>query len=305
MLLFLSLSTADQTVWLLPRVSHGAVTRTRELVACVGGKAVNAARAARRIGGDCMLVGFFTPELASRLEAEGIAVDAVVPAKAVRRATSVVDLAAGEVSELVEEAHPPGSGELDAVTDRFLRRAADAAIVCLCGSLPQGVSPDFYRQIMERIGGKPVVVDAHGKTLGAVLAARPVLVKPNRAEVSALLGRPSPSLRDVVAQARELRRQGAENVGIGCGAEGMVLVGENVECMLVPPRVRAVNATGCGDAVTGVMAYGLAAGMGLEAAARLAVACGAASALDSVPAAFTPATARAFEASVVVSRSFA
>ena len=43
MLAFLSLSTADQRIWLLPRLAPGQVNRTGDVLECVGGKAVNAA----------------------------------------------------------------------------------------------------------------------------------------------------------------------------------------------------------------------------------------------------------------------
>jgi tagatose 6-phosphate kinase len=300
MLLFLSLSAADQTVWLLPRFSSGAVSRTHDVRTCVGGKAVNAARAAHMAGGECVVVGFFSPGLAAELSREGIAVDGVETAAPIRRATSVVDLAAGEVSELVEEAFPPAPPELAEVAERVLRRARDAAVLCLCGSLPAGVPASFYGDLMGRVGGLRVIVDAQGATLGSTLAGRPFLVKPNRAEVSAFLDCPAQTLLDVGAQARELRSRGAQYVAVGCGAEGLVLAGDGEPTLFIPPRVKAVNATGCGDAVTGVTAYGLARGAGLEESVRFAVACGAASALDPVPGAFSPATAREFEARVRV-----
>ena len=76
MLLFLSLSTADQRIWLLPRFCHGEVNRTGDVRRCVGGKAVNAARAACLLGGRCTVVGFFSGDLAALLTAEGLEVEA-------------------------------------------------------------------------------------------------------------------------------------------------------------------------------------------------------------------------------------
>ncbi len=287
MVVFLSLSAADQDVWVLPRLAAGEVNRTPEVRRCVGGKAVNAARAAALLGAECVVVGFFGrgQGLGERLRAEGIEVDAVETASPTRKATSIVNTERGEVTELVEEARPVTAEECAALVRRLLARARGADVVCMCGSIPAGIPAEFYADMMRRSAHGRVIVDAQGEALRHALEARPFLVKPNRRELGDLVGARVSALGDVAAQARTLRARGAAHVAVSCGAEGLVLVGERVVAFR-PPRVDVVNSTGCGDAVTGGIAHGLAAGLDVEEAVRVGVACGTASAVDPLPGKF-------------------
>ncbi len=287
-ILFLSLSTADQSIWLLPRYYHREVNRTGDVRRCVGGKAVNAARAVHLLGGRCVVVGFFSGDLVSLLAAEGIEVDPVATAMPVRRATSVVDCEKGHVTELVEEAHPPRRTELDEVVTRFLQRADEAAAVCLCGSVPVGVPPALYATLLSKLRVPLSIVDTQGEALRAALSERPYLVKPNRREMASVLGRAAASLAEVAEQGAELRAHGAQNVAVSCGTDGLLLIGEGPPAVFVPPQVKPLNTTGCGDAVTGAMALGLARGMTLSQSAKLSVAVAAATALHPVPGALDP-----------------
>ncbi|HAK96850.1 MAG TPA: hypothetical protein DCM87_18135 [Planctomycetes bacterium] len=301
MLLFLSLSAADQEVWLCGRLVRGAVNRTADVRRCAGGKAVNAARAAAILGGESLVAGFFGrgQGLVERLAAEGIAADPIYTECATRRAASLIDRERGEVTELVEEACPPSASEYAALEELFLARARQAAVICLCGSLPPGLRADFYAHLMRRAGHPRAIVDAQGDALSAALGAGPFLVKPNRREAGELIGAQAASLPEVAAQARELCRRGAAHAAVSCGAEGVVLAGDGV-LLFRPPRVDAVNTTGCGDAVTGGIAFGLAAGLPVREAVRLGVACGTASAADPLPAGFERARAERIGGGIAV-----
>jgi ribokinase len=83
---------------------------------------------------------------------------------------------------------------------------------------------------------------------------------------------------ETVAAARALLQPSSDGNGaasailVSLGSSGAVLVtldGEPVD--IRAPRVRAVDATGAGDALNGALAAGLAAGLDLEAAAERAV----------------------------------
>jgi tagatose 6-phosphate kinase len=301
MIVFLSLSAADQDVWLLPRLSPGEVNRTADVRRCVGGKAVNAARAAASLGAACVVVGFFGrgQGLVERLEAEGIGVDAVRTAAPTRKATSVVDRARGVVTELVEEARAPSGEECAALAERFAARARGAEVVCLCGSVPAGVAPGIYAELMGRIAHPRVIVDAQGEPLSRALAARPFLVKPNRKELADLVGAGAATFAEVAAGAEALCARGARHAAVSCGADGLVLAGRP-PVRFTPPRVEVVNSTGCGDAVTGGIAWGLASGLDVREAVRQGVACGTASALDPVPARFDPGAQRDVVARITI-----
>lgn len=287
-MLFLSISTADQQVWPMTALAPGEVNRTEKAFSCVGGKAVNAARTAAGLQGEPRVLGFFgrQQDLTSRLAAEGMTVEPVLTEAPTRRAISVVDLAGESVTELVEEPGPVTPAETRSLTDAFCRLAPEADMICLCGTIPGALPRDFYGQLMRRFPDKPFVVDAHGPSLEGTLPEKPLLVRPNRAELAALLGRPAATLEEVARQARSLLSRGPASVAVGCGADGVVFVRDDAAWLVKPPRVAVKNATGCGDALTGALAWAFARQMPLDEALALAVSCAAASACEWVPGRF-------------------
>src|SRR5581483_1513850 len=93
-------------------------------------------------------------------------------------------------TELVEESAPvePAAYEaLAGIVDSNLRRAK--AIV-MSGTLPPGADDGFYARLvtMAAEARVPAVVDAKGIPLRKAAAARPMVVKPNRAELAATVG---------------------------------------------------------------------------------------------------------------------
>src|SRR5699024_11370722 len=73
---------------------------------------------------------------------------------------------------------------------RVLFRSVE--LVSISGSLPKGLSAEFYVQLLEiaREYGKPVLLDANGAIMQTVLAqpVKPLLIKPNEQECADILG---------------------------------------------------------------------------------------------------------------------
>lgn len=105
----------------------------------------------------------------------------------------------------------------------------------------------------------------------ALLATGPVLV-PNEHEAAALAGTDDP-----VAAARHLADLSGAPVVVTLGAAGALVLADGAVTRIPAPVVDAVDTTGAGDALCGTLAAGLAAGLGLEAAVRDAVAAASAS----------------------------
>jgi 6-phosphofructokinase 2 len=164
---------------------------------------------------------------------------------------------------------------LASISSAFLD-AAGRGYGVLTGSLPPNVPDHTYAALVRRLreAGGRAVVDAQPRYLGAAIDAGPFLIKPNRFELETLCGRPLPTLDDVVAEARELRRAGVEWVCVSLGAEGAVLVGQDVAFHAAAPAITVRSTVGSGDSalaglVAGFVRYGDAA-----AALRMGVACG-------------------------------
>ena len=172
-------------------------------------------------------------------------------------------------------------------------------VVALCGSLPRGVEPGFYGELIRRYQarGAFVALDADGEALRLGVAQKPNVIKPNREELGRWAG--APLTDDQAFQAAATRI--ASDTGGLClatdGSRSALLAGAGPTLMLQPPR-SAGSAVGAGDAALAGLLAGLVRGGDPARSAadpkvaaeafRLAVACGAASASTPDTEMFTP-----------------
>jgi tagatose 6-phosphate kinase len=151
----------------------------------------------------------------------------------------------------------------------------------MSGTITPGGPPDLYfhgTQIAHEAGAV-AVVDAQGPALLETLRAKPELVKPNRSELAATLGRELKDEAAVLAAIRELCQRGAQRVVVTAGKDpGLAFDGQHW-WRVHPPRIDAVNPIGSGDAFTAGLVVSLLRGEDLGEACRWASAAGAANAL--------------------------
>jgi ribokinase len=243
-----------------------------------GGKGANQAVAAARLGAEVTLVARvggdqFGDGALEGLRREGIRLDRVVrdPEAPSGIALIVVD----ERGENAIAVAPGANAQLDeSDVDRAADAIADAAVLLLQLETPLPVVRHAAR--LGRKHGVPVVLNpAPAQPLGRDLLRDVTVLTPNRREAELLSGAIIPDERAAVDAARLLRDLGPETVVITLGAEGAVVAsGDTVE-RIPAVKVTPVDTTAAGDAFNGALAYALATGRDVAAAAELAVRAGA------------------------------
>ncbi|ODT24780.1 1-phosphofructokinase [Microbacterium sp. SCN 69-37] len=147
----------------------------------------------------------------------------------------------------------------DAATliDATVRASADADWLVLAGSLPPGLSEDFYVDVITAVraagaSAPRIAVDTSGPALREVVErGRPDLIKPNDEELVELAGvaldAELPLPEAVLAVARQLvpTRVGAAFVTLG--GDGAVLVAPDGAWFGTPPPTRVRSTVGAGD----------------------------------------------------------
>jgi len=263
----------------------GAVNRAKEVIETASGKGVNVARVLTQLGRHALGIGFVGGEtgefIKAQLRQQGIPFEFVTTRSKTRTCITLLEAAQGLVTELVEEGREVLPDEVQALKRLFTEKLAGVSLVSISGTAPKGVPEDLYRDWtrMAAERGIPVIIDAPGRLLLNCLGARPLLAKPNRAELAAALGRDLSSM-DALKQAMAwVLRMGAEWVAVSMGAEGVVLSRGEEYLRFRPPAIRAVNPIGSGDAMTAGIAAKLVDGEEMAEAVRFGVACGAANAL--------------------------
>jgi 1-phosphofructokinase family hexose kinase len=253
----------------------GTIHRPHRVVAVAGGKALNAARAARSLGADvravALLGGHAGRWVADTLADEGVALDHVKGPGETRMALSV--FADGPLTEFYEPAPQIDHDHWAALEDAVAHAARDANWVAISGSLPPGAPADAYRRLAEvaRTNGARVALDARGEGLFAGLHAAPDFVKVNTHEAAELGYTTAEALRTA---------SGGGAAAITHGADGMELATADGTLTAAPPA-QGPFPVGCGDAALGGFLTALDVGGDWRAA--LALATGAATANAELP----------------------
>jgi 6-phosphofructokinase 2 len=273
----------DRTMWVEEMDFHES-TRVQKECRYPGGKGIDVSRVLTGLGVPNVAMGFaggfIGEELECRLSYEGVETDMVRVSSETRTNIIVNETSNGRHLLLTASGPIIDPYELGALY-RKLEGLPDAAMMAIGGSLPRGVHPDAYRRIvtMMKRKGAVTILDADGLNLKAGIQGRPDYIKPNRREMSELVGRKLKSVGEIVQAAEEVRAKGVGTVLVSIGADGMIAVSGSKRYLATPPRVEAVNSVGLGDSAVAGFMYGLHTGLDLKGCLIHATAAGTATAL--------------------------
>ena len=289
MILVVGLSPAWQRTLVFDGFIPGKVKRAKHVSETASGKGVNVARVASILGANVRLLtvagGIRGRLLKAQLRRQGLSAR-VVPVESETRICQTL-LTPGATTELVEEAGPLSAAEVKNVVRAFAAEAVKAKLVVLTGTVPSGCGQNFYAELVDeaRRHGVRVLIDAQRVQLLKALQRKPFLEKINQDELAAATHVKADGRSSVLRALRKLMRNGPRWAVISDGAKTVHVSespGERV-ASFKPPRVKAKNAIGSGDAMMAGIAVGLSRGMAMLDAVRLGVACGAANAMTAEP----------------------
>ena len=307
-ILCIGCTPAVQRVMIFRELKLDAVNRAVTTLDGAAGKSVNVAKVLKALGARPVAVGFLGGDrgqnLRSMLDARRIEHEFVEVAARTRQCVTVIDKSAGAVTELVEESQPVAAADYDVLLATLRRRIKGCRAVVMSGTLTPGGPPDFYfhcTRLAHAVGAFSVV-DAQGETLLEALKAGPGLVKPNRLELAATVGRVLPDERAQVLAMRELNERGAHRVVVTAGKEPTLAFNGRDFWRVRAPRIAAVNPIGSGDSFTAALTWRLLRGEDLGEACRWATAAGAANALTTLAGEVSLKEVKRLASKVVVER---
>ncbi|GHB20876.1 MULTISPECIES: 1-phosphofructokinase [Streptomyces] len=262
----------------LPGLTRGAVLRATADRVDPGGKGINVSRAVAAAGHRTVAVaplGGPEGKLLARLLGEHGIEAAGVPIAGSTRVNITLVEPEGTLTKVNAAGPDISEAEAERLLDAVRTRSAGTEWIACCGSLPRGLPPEWYAELVARShrAGTRIALDTSGAALVAALRERPDVIKPNTEELAEAVGRPLATVGDALKAAQELCELGARSVLASLGAAGQLLV-EGSGAYFAGARVDAVRSNvGAGDAS---LAGFLAAGGTGHAALSAAVAHGAA-----------------------------
>jgi 6-phosphofructokinase 2 len=156
-------------------------------------------------------------------------------------------------------------------------------LIVASGSLPEGVPDDFFARVAEvcKTSGIKLIVDTSGPPLKKALDAGVFLVKPNLAELSALVGVENLELSDVDDAALQFVHAGrCEVMVVSLGPSGALMVTKDTVEHIVPPPVKKMSTIGAGDSMVAGMVWKLDNGSSYADMCKFGVACGTAATMN-------------------------
>ena len=265
----------------LDNLNVGMLNRVRSKVETYSGKALNVAKGIARLDESVMSTGFMFEDHAklfeSSLEKEGVKYNFIYNKGAARVNYKIIDKRSmlTEINDRGETV--PRQKQLELI-ELVKSLAEECSIAVMSGSLPSGVFPDFYGEIMSVIPNRvKKIVDAEkDNVLSALKNTNLYMVKPNLTELESFVGYTITSKKDIIKASQKYINMGVENVLVSLGAEGAILTNGSESYYCKSASVAVNSTVGAGDCMVAAACVQTERGVGMEELLKRSVAAGTA-----------------------------
>lgn len=230
----------------------GQTNRSKKEKLFIGGKGINVSRVLNTLNIPTTAMGFlggFTgKEIESFLKEKGIITDFVWLEN--RNSRINVKLKGSTETEINGTGPEIYEEEISLLISK-LSALKEGDTLVLAGSIPNTLPKDIYQRILAPLKDKNIrlVVDAEGELLTSCLKFNPFLIKPNKDELSSLFGKELKTDEEITICAKELQKQGAENILVSLGKDGAILITEEKVYKAEAKPGKVINSVGAGDSM--------------------------------------------------------
>jgi 1-phosphofructokinase family hexose kinase len=275
--------SVDRTVE-VPGAKVGKLLTGRLRASVPAGKGVNLSNILAVLGTPSVITGFAGERELHRFrklekETGGLIRCEVVPIRGETRiSTTIIDPGKKEETHIKELGPAIEEDEKKALEKKLCRIVRKGDFVVFAGSPARHFFLRDYRSLLGAAKKRMacVGVDANPRWLKQALKEKVRFIKPNREELTGLVGKTLRGTNAVISASRRLLSS-CGMVIVSLGASGALLVTRNEIIEADAPRVKAVSTVGAGDAFLAGFLDRHVAGKDNEEALRWAVACGSAS----------------------------
>ncbi len=262
MILTITLNPSIDITYLFEYLTIDSTNRGKNVHKTAGGKGLNVARILKQLDTEVLasglLGGNLGAEVKEKLAESRIAQDFLSIKEETRNCIAI--LHEGKQTEILETGPKINEKDAKSFLAHLKKLVQKASVVVFSGSLPEGLSIDFYSRMIARCGKKPVILDCSGQSLLYTLKSqnRPKMIKPNLFELEELLDRPISS--DYYSLEKALSNamfSQVEWVVVSLGDKGLFAKHRNQFYRVEIPKIKTVNPVGSGDAMIAGFAYAL------------------------------------------------
>ncbi|RGX54872.1 MULTISPECIES: 1-phosphofructokinase family hexose kinase [Anaerotruncus] len=186
----------------------------------------------------------------NRLKDENVSTRVIYTEGRLRESINIVD-PKGRSVRLVRKSPRLTSRAINELEIALSEEIEPATLVVVAGAMPEGVTDDIFCEICSfiRENGGSIALDTKSATLENIAKIQPWVIKPNYAELCALVGHELNGLEEVVCAAKRLAGLGIRHVLVSLSAEGALYTDGEVTYKADVPELSEIKSTiGAGDA---------------------------------------------------------
>ena len=272
----------DKTIY-VDRLERRTIHRASKMEMAAGGKGINVSRQLKRLGIKTKATGFLGGEVGSivsrLLTEESIEHDFVRIQAATREGLTYLE-PDGTWTAVFEPSLRVEQSSVHELEKKISALASKSTWIVCGGSSPCNEADDvFYGAIaLADRNGISSMLDSYGRAFELGLKAKPTLVKPNKREFEITFHQSLETESDHVRAVQFLLDQGARYSILTDGGHMFYAGIQGHFWKVTPPQIKAVNATGSGDALVAGILYGFHQGWKFERCLAFGAAAGAANA---------------------------
>lgn len=279
MILTITANPSVDISYQLEKFNIDDVTRTSDIEKHAGGKGIHVGYVLKELGSKPVHSGFAGGKLGEFIE-EGLENRGqearFVKIKGDTR-NCIAILHEGKQTEILEAGPTIEKEEEEEFLNKLDQISEGCNIINISGSLPKGLTSDFYKEIIKyaKKHDKFVSVDTSGKTLKDMINAeeKPDLIKPNETEIADVLGRKIEK-KDLKEILKQEPFKDIPYIIVSMGKDGaMVKIKDKIYNVKVP-KVEAVNPVGSGDSSLAGALFAIDKGKSDEEVIKTSMTCG-------------------------------
>lgn len=270
-------TTLDLTV-VIPKLIPDSTIRATQTYHSMGGKPTDASWILGRMGVSSLALGLSAGAIGEKvkgmLEDLGVITDFVEAEGETRINTVILDKATNEQTTITTASMTVNETHLAQLREKTIEALKTATVLITGGSLPNGVPPEFYTEVIQLAHEHrvPVIFDASEPNLSIGLKAKPTFIKPNQHELSALIGRDISTIGEAYQVGQDILQQYGTQSVITFGHEGALAVLKDCAYSIPSIDIEVKSAAGAGDAVLAGLAHAIHHGHPIEDGLRLGIA---------------------------------
>ncbi|RKZ28317.1 1-phosphofructokinase [bacterium] len=273
----------DRTIYVEHLLERESIKVLRE-ERYAGGKGIDVSRVIAQLGGESIAIaflgGYAGKEMEGRLLNEGVAGHFIWTKGETRINVIAHCIQTGREIRFNFPGPTIQPQELSELVNICRNLSPKPTFAVISGSVPQGVNPVIYENLILTFEsqGARVILDTYGEPLKKGLLATPFMIKPNRKELSELVGTEIETIDDAISSGKEILKY-TQVIAVSLGREGLLGITHGGIYLATPPEVEAVNTVGAGDSTVAAMVIALEKQLPLDEVFRYGAAAGTASTL--------------------------